>query len=448
MNRLYGMTDAAEGEEIEEGFSFDKDVLDRALKRIYSSKFHPLTEIEENLFNEFWRTFNLATNEGIAQSLLPGLGQDPNGRDFIDTLRHNNAVFAAFKTHRMQNDMATLLVDPNGDLKPFERWKKDVKPIATHQCRHWLQTEYDTAVRRAHLAADWQQFEREKDVLPNLRWMPSTSIHPGEDHRPYWNLVRPINDPFWNLHRPGDRWNCKCSLSSTVDPPTPIPSELLDVPTGPDSPHVGLDNNPGRDARLFSDTHPYVAHAYKCAKVTVEQFIKEREERNVTPPMVETYTDEYKGRVLCSPYHGANEKKANVEIATFIVKKLGGRIYLLPRLDSSTPQQRAIRERLLPPGIMEKKNPDFLINGRTFDAKVMKAPESGSTIEKIKNAIENHIKKAKKQADNIILELPTSVTRNLIDRTIWNYVERSNKERVVMVKHGTKLLIYKKRNKL
>lgn len=98
----------------------------------------------------------------------------------------NNAVFAAFKVHRAQNDMAALLLDKNGSLKPFEQWVKEAMPIADHQMVHWLRTEYDTAVIRAHQAADWRQFEREKDVLPNLKWMPSTSIHPGSDHRIFW----------------------------------------------------------------------------------------------------------------------------------------------------------------------------------------------------------------------------------------------------------------------
>lgn len=176
---------------------------------------------------------------------------DPDD-DFRAAILRNNEVFAAFKVHRMQNDMARLLLDSNGSLKPFEQWRKEVMPIASHQVGHWLRTEYNTAVLRAHQAADWQQFEREKDVLPNLRWMPSTSVNPGKDHMVFWNTVRPIDDPFWSQHRPGDRWNCKCDLSSTDDPVTEIPGF-----TTKDNPHPGLDNNPGKDGIIFSDTHPY-----------------------------------------------------------------------------------------------------------------------------------------------------------------------------------------------
>lgn len=222
-----------------------------------------MTDIEINLFNEICDRINEAARKGLDESGTV----DPDD-DFRTAILRNNEVFVAFKVHRMQNDMAKLLLDSNGNLKPFEQWRKEVMPIASHQVGQWLRTEYNTAVLRAHQAADWQQFEREKDILPNLRWMPSTSVNPGKDHMVFWGTVRPIDDPFWNEHRPGDRWNCKCDLSSTDDPVTEIPDF-----TKKDNPHPGLDNNPGKDGKLFSDTHPYIANAYPGAKKAVERLM-------------------------------------------------------------------------------------------------------------------------------------------------------------------------------
>ncbi len=52
---------------------------------------------------------------------------------FLEELRTNNAVFSAFKTHRMQNDIARLLIDPQtGQLKSFDRWRRDIKGITDH----------------------------------------------------------------------------------------------------------------------------------------------------------------------------------------------------------------------------------------------------------------------------------------------------------------------------
>ena len=117
----------------------------------------------------------------------------------------------------------------------------------------WLQTEYDTAVIRSHAAADWQEFERNKDIFPNLRWMPTTSPEPESTHAAYWRmkLTLPVDDPFWNYHHPGDRWNCKCSLEAT-DEPVNRPDDME-----PTKPQRGLENNPGKDGHTFSDKHPY-----------------------------------------------------------------------------------------------------------------------------------------------------------------------------------------------
>ena len=128
--------------------------------------------------------------------------------------------------------MAARLLDSNGNLKPFEQWKAEVLPIASHQCGAWLETEYNTAVLRARQTAQWQQFLAEKDVLPNLKWLPSTSPNPGADNRLYWNTILPIGHLFWDQHRPGDRWNCKCSLTSTDEPSTPVPGDSAPVPDG------------------------------------------------------------------------------------------------------------------------------------------------------------------------------------------------------------------------
>ena len=246
-------------------FAFDDNILERALKHIYEKDFHPMSEIEESLFNETFRIFHEASDTGISQSAA----EIPIA--FKQKIDRGNAVFSAFKVHRMQNDIASQLYESNGILKPFEQWKKDVHPMLAHHVRHWLRTEYDTAVIRARQAADWQRFEQYADILPNLEWMPSTSAHPGADHKAFWGTVLPIGHPFWNSHRPGDRWNCKCGLSATDTPPTATPRA-----NGPeDRPAPGLDNNPGTDGRLFSNTHPYIANAYEGAKETVKSFLKD-----------------------------------------------------------------------------------------------------------------------------------------------------------------------------
>lgn len=242
------------------------EVIERALHNIYRRNFNPKTDIEPAFFHAFVSTLNTAADKGIRQAQRP---ED----DFLNALRHNTAVFAAFKTHRLQNDVARQLTDSNGNLKPFERWKNDVQDITSHQCKAWLRTEYDTAVLRARQAANWQQFQREKDVLPNLEWMPSTSPNPGADHMPFWGTILPVDHPFWGQHRPGDRWNCKCDLRSTDKSATNVPQDS----TAAHDPQPGLDNNPGSTAQIFAKSHPYIKNAHPGAKKAVQEAVRQLE---------------------------------------------------------------------------------------------------------------------------------------------------------------------------
>lgn len=215
---------------------------------IYQKKYGNGSQLEPNLFSKTKEILNGAVDKGLSQSQY-----NPNDA-FRDALRHNANVFSAFRVHKMQSDIASQLLDKDGNLKPFGKFVKDVKPYVSHQNRAWLQTEYDTAVLRAHQAADWQRFEAEKDVLPNLEWIPSTSPDQGADHRPFWNTVLPIDHKFWKIHRPGDRWNCKCQLRNTDKPATQEPGGVIDKST---QPAPGLETNPGEKGEVFSNKHPY-----------------------------------------------------------------------------------------------------------------------------------------------------------------------------------------------
>lgn len=218
------------------------EAVKAALKSVYKRHSSASDLVPEELFNGITETLNTAVSDDF-------MSEYP---DLCETIRHNNEVFSAFKVHDECSRMAKLLLDGDGNLKGFEQWARDAEPIASHHNKVWLRTEYDQAIRRAQQARDWKQYEAEADVLPNLRWVPSTAAQPGADHMIFWDIVRPIDDPFWSQHRPGDRWGCQCSLEANDDPVTDIPDGI-----GRDNPAPGLDGNPAVTGHLFSETHPY-----------------------------------------------------------------------------------------------------------------------------------------------------------------------------------------------
>lgn len=220
------------------------------MRKVYNG-FDTGGDIEPAAWREALRLMNEATVDGLSRSDVPPTHEE----EFYRELKHSNEVFAAFKAHSMGEKMAAKLTTPDGKLKPFRQWAEDVRGISSHYVGSWLRTEYDTAVLRAHAAADWRSFERDKDIMPNLRWMPTTSPEPESTHRLYWQkkLTLPVDHPFWEKHHPGDRWNCKCMLEQTDEPANPeVLEDMEDI-----KPQRGLENNPGKDGHTFNDTHPY-----------------------------------------------------------------------------------------------------------------------------------------------------------------------------------------------
>lgn len=353
MNDLY--RDAAEPS-VASAFRFDSDTLLASLKRIYGGKLDVSSEIEEGAWQEVYRILSDASDAGLAES---GAAVTDAFRQKVD---YNTAAFSAFKVHRMQNDIAAQLHDSSGVLKPFDQWLNDVQPMLDHHVGSWLRTEYNTAVIRMHQAADWQRFEEDADILPNLEWMPSTSAHPGEDHRVFWGTILPVHDPFWNLHRPGDRWNCKCWLKNTDAPATKVP----DGGSAPgDRPAPGLDNNPGVDGKLFGDSHPYVANGYKGARKAVKKFIEEKvkEGKAIKADYESGRELDASGKFLLDPDYG-KRLKTSVRADTTEVEENTRAAKAL--LDSFPKMNIRINEHVLEEG---RKNPEYTIDGKTADRK-------------------------------------------------------------------------------
>ena len=272
MNDLYGQTCSCchsvhPRNEASVSASFTPELMARLLADIFARKFNVEDEIYPELYEAARDTFRRALEEGY-----PMEETEDADRLFHEALKNDADVFAAFRTHRMQNDIASQLLDENGKLKEFRRFQEDAESVIGTYNNHWLRTEYDTAVLRARYAADWKRFSRNADILPNLKWMPTTSADPDVFHMEYWRvgLTLPKTHPFWKSHHPHDRWGCKCDLEETDNPVTGI------IPEVDYKPSPGLENNPGLDPELFSHTHPYYEKAYLGAEKAVEKVINDR----------------------------------------------------------------------------------------------------------------------------------------------------------------------------
>lgn len=252
-------------------FHLSEEDLVHILRQIYDRDFNPETDIQRELYSHTLKFLNDAVDKGF-------MLKTEENREFIEQLKYNNAVFAAFKTHREQNDLAELLLDGEGKPRSFSDFRKATEPVIGAYNVNWLHTEYLTAIKSARTAEMFKRFEADKDLFPNVRWLPSRAVEPRESHRVYWNQVRRLDDRWWLTHYPGCLWGCQCDVENTADPITHIGYNPVD-PNAPtleeDTKEVspGLDQNPVFTGSIFTKTHPYITEAYPSAKEAVEHFM-------------------------------------------------------------------------------------------------------------------------------------------------------------------------------
>ncbi|MDO4725926.1 MAG: phage minor head protein [Porphyromonadaceae bacterium] len=406
-----------------------------ALVSIYEKRYNPLTELDRGLFRETLRHINSAVSEGFTRAHF-----DPTS-EFARQIRSNNEIWSAFKVHRMQQDIAGKMLDRDGNLKSFSKFAKDVRSITDHQCKQWLRTEYDTAVLRAHRAAEYRQFEAEKDVLPNIEWTPTTSHTPGEDHRLFWGVVRPVGDRFWQFHRPGDRWNCKCGWEQTDRTPTSVPT--LPAPVAKKStPHAGLDNNPAVDGRIFGDSHPYFPK--NCAVCPLNKGLIKRKEKNCytcshAAELLGTADDfkkvkEFKNGGAYFEHEQVDRQSGDYKM----IKRIGGEFARMgmvakatPKLHFKGPEYKAVYGSLIGTKY-ERKCPDLLVDGKFYEVESFIPPFS-------KRKMGNMIKKGLLQSDRIIINNTRGCSDRYIKKLIVDRIKKGQNIKEVWIYNKGKI---------
>ncbi|MBR1644309.1 MAG: hypothetical protein IJ684_02935 [Bacteroidales bacterium] len=160
----------------------------------------------------------------------------------------NVSRFAAYKAYHATEELRRRAIEEEGDMA--------ILRATLHKYNRYQAAEYNTAVARARTGKQWLQFS-EKDnmhLFPCIKWLPSRSANPREEHMPFYGLIWPKNDPFWLSNQPGTLWNCKCDWEQTDEDPTPNnPTDTIVMP--------GLDQNPAISGLIFTDTAPYIRKA-------------------------------------------------------------------------------------------------------------------------------------------------------------------------------------------
>jgi hypothetical protein len=172
--------------------------------------------------------------------------------DLQQQLQANVSRFAAYKAYHATQNIQQQLADRNGVVRSDKDYQKFAKVVFDTYNRYQV-AEYNTAVARSRTAKQWADFTDDpmgNELYPNLKWLPSRSADPREEHMAFYGLVLPKDDPFWSDNQPGNLWNCKCDWEETDEPAAGVSPRTKISATG-------LEGNPAETGEIFTDRASY-----------------------------------------------------------------------------------------------------------------------------------------------------------------------------------------------
>ena len=165
-------------------------------------------------------------------------------------------------------------------------------------------------------------------------------------------------------------------------------------------PVPGLDNNPADDGMVFGKSHPYITKAYPGAEKAVRKLLGDEADYTIIPTK--------KGILRIHSGHGKKERDENIRIGKYLVEKYG---YEIDLVDNPS----------------EKKSADSYNKtlGLTQEYKVNSTPTKGS--------IDNLLRDAKKQADDIVLWIDSDISWGDLTAALRSRVRRSENIKTVTI---------------
>lgn len=161
------------------------------------------------------------------------------GFDYRDVWQQEHAqAFTVAKAMQVDilEDIRQALDDALVQGQTFEHFKKQLTPIL--QAKGWwgkkemvdpetkqtvlaqlgsdrrLKTIFQTNMRQAYNAGNWQRSWATRSLLPYLIYHHNSERYPRPEHQAWDGLCLPVEHPFWQTHYPQCAWGCKCSTES------------------------------------------------------------------------------------------------------------------------------------------------------------------------------------------------------------------------------------------
>lgn len=150
----------------------------------------------------------LAREHAVAFSVAKMLDEDmlSETQDAITAALANGTDFNDFKKRLTPYLMSRGWWGEQVMTDPVTGERKAVQLGSTRR----LRTIYHTNLHSSYAAGQWQRIQDTKAALPYLQYMPSVAGRKRDEHKRYYGIIRPVDDPIWQRIMPPNGYGCLC----------------------------------------------------------------------------------------------------------------------------------------------------------------------------------------------------------------------------------------------
>lgn len=256
-------------------FKYTKEQQDRLLERIFRGNVS-LVRLPADLYHAIADRLKSGLYKGFRGGLTAFTYGKPDHL-LLNELRTNIYAFSAAKTFQEVKEISGKLVK-DGQIIPFNEFKKEADQIFDQYNKHWLRAEYRTAIGQARNARAWNKFEAQKETFQLLRYNAVSDDNICPICEPLDGITLPVDDPFWDNFMPENHFNCRCLVEQYTDEEARPTGDEKVFTAADEAVSQGLSEefmmNPGKDGVVFKEAGPN-KHPYFDVEPRYQSFAKE-----------------------------------------------------------------------------------------------------------------------------------------------------------------------------
>lgn len=325
--------------------------MERIAKERYEGK-HKAGELDEAYIRQVYKEVCAGAAKGYGKTFTTVVNDRGEPSPEVLQMRQNLYKFSMVKNYAMLQELNQHLSGGKQAMR-WEAFKQKALQLNKKYNLNYLQAEWQTALQAGKHAVNWQEYERNKDLYPNLKYKTQGDKRVRDEHKKLDGIIAPIDSDFWAVHYPPNGWRCRCYVVQTAEAPSEEYPTLNEKELRPE-----FRNNVGKGGEVFKETdenkgkpHPYFALAKTAGSETKKAF--EYAKLAAAPHTI--YKGKNGGRVRLNIFADRKDLLSNYKDAKLLVDEFGVDIEIRAHLDGHI--------------VKNIKNPEYNIDNQLSDRK-------------------------------------------------------------------------------